>query len=171
MSKPSSSAARNPQVFEHLKSTQPANDIDFKRNNEYREQETPLSFELDVPKPVLHSVTIQRDGNQVLSFLNSNSYTEQVYGDFEQRKTEYSIDRDFAKPQVTRESLVQDGRDIVKYLELNRYAEDMNSKLDEYDVNSIVQEFQESLEDGDIDRLEKAVDRLHLLRKHLSSKL
>jgi hypothetical protein len=171
MSKPSSSLAiPNPLIFDKLNPFQPENEsFKQRKDNQFKEEELRMEL-LDSSIPHnSYSVTQPPAGQVVIELLNSNRYTEEVYGDYVPKRQEYLSDRDFDKPQVTRESLLQDGRDIVKYLELNRYAEDMNTKLDQYDVNCIIEEFQQSLDDAA--QLEKAVDRLKLLKSQLSSKL
>jgi hypothetical protein len=175
MSKPSSSSTfRNPQIFEALRNSQisEGNDSD-RKNAEQVEVENSLQFELKNPISMnipLHSHT-NSDGQDVVAFLNTHNYTEEVHGDYVPRRTEYPMDREFLKPQVTKESLIQDGRDIVRYLEQSRYADDMNSKIDDYDVTSLIKDFEESTEDDDPDRLEQAVKRLQQLKSQLTSKL
>jgi exonuclease VII small subunit len=55
---------------------------------------------------------------------------------------------------------------------LNRYTDDLESDQHSYDVHSIVQEFEDAVQEleKDISRLQSAVYRLNLLRTHLQKK-
>jgi hypothetical protein len=175
MSKPSSSSAfRKPQIFESLRNSQASasNDLEKKKVETF-EMENSLPFDLppmNAPTALLQSQT-NVDGQDVIAFLNTRNYTEEVHGDYVPRQSEFPMDRDFQKPQVTKESLIQDGKDIVRYLEQARYAEDMSSKTDDYDVTSLVKDFEDSVDSEDSDRLEQAVKRLQQMKSHLMSKL
>ena len=137
------------------------------------EIEQNLDFQLPTELKPIHNSVLQtptiQDGQDVLNFLRSGNVTESLYDDYQPRPAHYPPDVDFHKPQVTRESLIQDGMDIVAYLRLNRYHADLESPIDGYDVNSILKEFECSIDEiSDSARLKSAVDRLSQLQRHLS---
>lgn len=114
-----------------------------------------------------HEVAARSDGRDVMAFLNNQknlSHEELTYSTKE-RQVNHPYDTNFTLPQTTRSSLIQDGQDIVDYLRKNRYTDDMDAKTADFDVNSLIAEFEQSTDSHD--RLRNAVARLELLLKHL----
>lgn len=108
-----------------------------------------------------------RDGSTVLQQAFSTRHNEESY-DHVERVPKLPFDTEFVLPQVTSASLIQDGQDIVNYLKENRYHEDLEKRDQKFDVNSLVQEFEDALEKKDQERLATAITRLQQVWSHLS---
>ncbi|KAJ3324417.1 hypothetical protein HDV06_006828 [Boothiomyces sp. JEL0866] len=117
-------------------------------------------------QPMFSQEPISPDGQDVLQLLRSGNFTSETE-EYSARKTEYPMDNELDKPQVTVHSVIRDGQDIINYLKLNRYAIDMESK-DDFDLTSLINEFEQAEKTGDQPRLNKALSRLQMLRRHIS---
>ncbi|KAJ3276252.1 hypothetical protein HDV01_005700 [Terramyces sp. JEL0728] len=106
------------------------------------------------------------DGQDILQLLRSGNFTNETE-EYIPRQSEYPMDNELEKPQVTTNSVIRDGQDIINYLKLNRYAVDMESKED-FDLNSLIMEFEQAEKAQDQPRLRTALSRLQMLKRHIS---
>jgi hypothetical protein len=105
------------------------------------------------------------DSSLVSEFLTTGNNGELF--EYECRKDSCIKDIYFDLPQVTTASLVQDGQDIVNYLKQIRYSLDTDAKIHDFDVNSLISDFEQSKVSFDFNRLTKAVERLKNIQLHL----